>query len=625
MHSTMRVTAGIALIALGCVVAAAPLAQQPAPAFRAGVDAVRLDVRVVAADGAFVGDLTKNDLRIFEDGDEQTITAFSKIALPLPAPPAATAVPADVSSNATFRDGRVYLLLLDDLGIHPLREVTARLLARRFVEQYTSPADRVAIATTSGIGDGGTQDFTNNRSHVLTAIDRFKARSLPESNNDDFGLRARGGGAAGPPATTNRPQDVLPLQWLFSSVEFLGTVPDRRKALVFISEGVLDRSIDGNVESAHLEIQAAASRANVAIYSVDAVGLPTGPSGAIKPVAVPSDDPIAESRRRLRAGLMRLSDETGGAAVINSNAFDTLFERVVADSSTYYLLGYTSTHAPSKKLRRIEVRVNRPDAKAQVRRGYGTPSTSVAKRSAPPPGLPIALGEAFQSPVPISDIELAVSASPRRGSGDRASVAIVIEGRGREELDLFIGAADAGGKINEYKRGALRPGSGTGDTMQAAAQFELKPGRYHLRAAALQKDGGARGSVQHDFEVPDFSKETLSISGVTFIDSGRRPTLRRAFAVSESIDVAAEVYWKRGLEQSVSVATMLVDEAGNIVYRQEGSVAPSQRPTPGVDAGVTIDLKRYAPGSYRLVVEARTEGNKPIAAKREIPIVLTAR
>src|SRR6478736_777728 len=195
-------------------------------------------------------------------------------------------------------------------------------------------------------------------------------------------------------------------------------MPDRRKALMFISEGVLDRSIDASVQSAHLEVQAAASRGNVAIYSVDPIGLPSAPSGVVKPVVVSSDDPMSEQRRRLRAGLERLADETGGAALVNSNDFDKLFTQAVNDSSSYYLLGYTSTHPPSKKLRRLEVHVSRPGVKAQVRSGYGTPSASAAKRAAPPPGLPAALGEAFQSPVPIPDVELAVFSLPRRGSGD---------------------------------------------------------------------------------------------------------------------------------------------------------------------------------------------------------------
>jgi VWFA-related protein len=631
MSSADRIVVGVTVFALCWYAGASPLAQRQAPpSFKAGVDGVRLDVRVVAGDGSFVRDITKDDLRVFEDGQEQTIAAFSKVEIPLPAATAGPVPATDVSSNVSFRDGRAYLLLLDDLSVHPQREVMVRQLARRFIERYTAPEDRVAIATTSGIGSG-TQDFTNSRTDLFRAIDQFKGRTLPEAAADTFpGLaEARAAGPPNAPPPEVRPTDVLPLQWLLTSVEWLGTVPDRRKALVFISEGVLDQSPDKNVESFHLDIRAAASRGNVAIYSVEAVGLPNAPSGAVKPVVVVDDEPISEQRRRLQAGLTRLSDETGGVAAVRTNAFDALFERVVADSSAYYLLGYTSTHGASRKPRRLEVRVNRPGLKAQVRQSYGTPSGNMSKRTAPPAGLPPALGEAFQSPVPITEIELAVTTAARRGSGDRASVAVVVEGRGERQLDLFMGAADGSGKMQAFQRGALKPASsGAGDAMmQATARFDLKPGRYHLRVAALQEETGVRGSVQHDFQVPDFSKEDLSISGVTLVDvkRGRTPTTRRTFAQSESIDVAAEVYWKRGMTQPISVVTRVTSSQGDVVYEQGGVVEPNQRPDRGVDLGLTIPLQRHPPGAYQLIVEVRTSGDKPLSARRELPFVVSAR
>jgi VWFA-related protein len=621
---------GITLIALACA-GSSPLTQQLPPAFRTGVDAVRLDLRVVSADGSFVGDVTKDDLRVIEDGVQQTISAFAKIELSPAAAPSAAGPSTDVSSNTTFRNGRVYLLVLDDLSVHPQREVTVRQLARRFIEQYTTPYDRVAIATPSGIGSGNSQDFTNDRAHLFAAIDRFKGRLIPEAVTTDFpGLVAAQVASAGErPPTTNFPQQVVPLEWLLSSVEFLGTVPDRRKALVLISEGVLAHSIDVNVGATHLEIQSAASRANVAIYSVDAAGMPTAPSGAVKPVVVATDDSQSAERQDLRAGLIRLADETGGAFVVGSNAFDALFKRVVDDSSSYYVLGFTSTHPQTKKLRKLEVRVNRPGLKVQVRQSHGSPSSRVARRSAPPAGLPAALGAAFQSAVPLTDVELAVSSVPRRGSGNTASVAVIVEAGGQQPLDLFIGAADSSGKLQGTKRGALKPTAtnAAAAMMQATARFDLKPGRYHLRVAAMQEGTEASGSVLHDVVVPDFSKEDLSISGVTLIDQqrGNTPTTRRTFAQSESIDVAAEVYWKRGMTQTVTIATTVTNiENGEEVYRQEGAVEPADRPQQGVDFGVTLNPQRWQPGRYQLTVAARTTSGKALSAQQSVPLVVTA-
>lgn len=49
---------------------------------------------------------------------EQSIATFSRIDLPA----AVTAAPrlANVASNTNFRDGRIYVLLLDDINVHPL-------------------------------------------------------------------------------------------------------------------------------------------------------------------------------------------------------------------------------------------------------------------------------------------------------------------------------------------------------------------------------------------------------------------------------------------------------------------------------------------------------------------------
>jgi VWFA-related protein len=599
---------------------------QQTPAFRTGVDAVRLDLRVVDEKGAFVRGVVKDELRVFEDGVEQAVSTLSMVELPA-ADTAAPAWPSDVATNASFANGRVYLLLLDDLHIHELRAVTVRQLARRFVEQYTTPADRIAIATASGIGLTS-QHFTNNRTDLVAAIDQFKPRTLPEGIVDDLpqfaGVRAEG--PADAPKPTRDSKEVLPLQWLLSSVDWLSTIPDRRKAMVFISEGVLDRSSDPDVEGTLREITSAASRANVAIYSVDAHGLPSAPSGAVKPVDVDDgNDVFSDRRRRLEAGLATLAEQTGGASVIRSNGFDALFERVVADSSAYYVLGYTSTHPPGRRPRQVEVRISRPGLAVHSRRAVGPVSARAARRATTPQGLPSSLGEAFQSPVPITDVALAVTAAPRRGSGDRASVAVVVEGQGTHPLDMFLAAADGRGEVQASKRGALKvDGDGR---MQATATLQLKPGRYHLRVAAVQPETGARGSVMYDVSVPDFSKEDLSLGGLVVMDTARRrsPTTRRSFAASESFDVGAEVYWRRGLNEPIAIGTTVTNEAGAVVYRQDGIVDPSERPNLGVDMGTTVHLERLDPGAYRLTIEAKTSGKRALITRRELPFVVSAR
>jgi hypothetical protein len=183
--------------------------------------------------------------------------------------------------------------------------------------------------------------------------------------------------------------------------------------------------------------------------------------------------------------------------------------------------------------------------------------------------------------------------------------------------------------MQAFQRGALKPGDGSNadGMMQATAMLDLKPGRYHLRVAAVRKDTGAQGSVLHDFDVPDFSKEELSIGGLTLVDvtRARTPTTRRTFAQGESVDVAAEIYWKRGMNHAVAIAATVINEHGEEVYRQAGTVQPAERPKHGVDFGATIRLEGWQPGSYRLAIEVKTAGGKPLAAKRELTFIVSAR
>jgi hypothetical protein len=50
-----------------------------APPFKAGVELVRIPVRVLDNKGRFVGDLTRDDFRVFEDGAPQSIATFDLI------------------------------------------------------------------------------------------------------------------------------------------------------------------------------------------------------------------------------------------------------------------------------------------------------------------------------------------------------------------------------------------------------------------------------------------------------------------------------------------------------------------------------------------------------------------
>src|SRR6185503_6223266 len=105
--------------------------------------------------------------------------------------------------------------------------------------------------------------------------------------------------------------------------------------------------LDNDTEFRHLLDQA--NRANASFYPIDPRGLPVFDTPIMRldvpgppPAMVPLDVDNAMLRGRTES-LRTLAENTDGIAVVNSNNLDAGFKRIVADLSSYYLLGYYST------------------------------------------------------------------------------------------------------------------------------------------------------------------------------------------------------------------------------------------------------------------------------------------
>jgi VWFA-related protein len=66
-----------------------------------------------------------------------------------------------------------------------------------------------------------------------------------------------------------------------------------------------------------------------------------------------------------------LAEQTGGTAVVNQNDFEKALDRIDAETSDYYMLGYYSNNQdPLRRRRRIEIKVKRPDTDVRYRTEY---------------------------------------------------------------------------------------------------------------------------------------------------------------------------------------------------------------------------------------------------------------
>ncbi len=558
-------------------------AQQPSVTFRTEVNFV--EVHAIVTDektGAFVEDLTRDDFEIYEDGKRQKPATFSLIDVPIERPftPAGASEPIEPDVRETRRtfDGRIYVLLLDDLHTNVTRTNTVRDVAKRFVRQYLDAHDMAAVVYTSGRQESG-QELTGSRRLLLAAIDRFQGQKLPSAGAEKLAVHLRE--TANAEALADDPQPVrsgeqaekarqirdpldpergLNARRALKAVEnvatWLADVQGRRKALVLFSEGVdydiyepFNRSVASDIVATAQEAVAAAQRANVNIYAVDPRGL--SQFGELIDISGRSDYPQLEfgtfrgSLRELllsQESLISLADETGGLAVVNAGDVAGGLGRIVLDNSRYYLLGYYSDSTKwGRKFLKIDVRVKRPDVRVRARRGFLPPdpkAAAKAREAEVKAGTSPALKAALGKPLPVGDLPVRVFAAPFKGTGKNASVLVAVEidgaalkfqergGRFNETIEISIVATDQRAKVQGEDRQTfdlkLQPQtyervSRTG--VRLLSRLELPPARYQIRIGAYESSGGLVGTVPYDLEAPDYSRLPFGLSGILLTSS----------------------------------------------------------------------------------------------------------
>lgn len=555
----------------------AAAAQQPDPqmppiTFRSEVNYVEVDSVVRDAQGNFVRDLTDADFQVLEDGVPQKVTAFSLIDIPVTLSDRPLFVPQDIDpdvrSNATGPEGRLYVLLLDDINTGPTRTNRVRAAAKQFIERHMGANDLAAVIHTGGSADGA-QDFTSSRRLLMQAVDRFmgrKLRSATMNRIDTYNLTR--GGVGGASATDPEQAERLfkaegVLMTVASLADWLAGIHGRRKAVVFFSEGIdyniwgtmgpggaaasaadAARRGDGTILiSRAQDAIAAATRANVNIYAIDPRGLTMASEDGIELTGLPADaeslglgmTSMQDELRDQQQSLRTLAEETGGFASVSSNDFTGAFRRIVDENSSYYVLGYYATNEKRDgRFRKIEVRLKRPGLTVVHRKGYVAPKGKPAADKKADPTAPASkeLRDAVSSPLQLTGMRLAVFAAPLKGTAQKATVAVVTQFLGQDlsftpkagkfatVLEMSYTAVNKQGKVAGGKRDsvdlALRPE--THARVQEAgvrvqSSLQLAPGSYQLRVVARQSDGRI-GSVHYDLLVPDFAKEPLAMSGI---------------------------------------------------------------------------------------------------------------
>jgi VWFA-related protein len=359
-------------------------------------------VRVVVRDGhgQTVGNLTKDDFQVFDNGKSQTISQFSAEHYDIhPAESQSSSnQPASGAGRAT---GHYTVYLFDDLHLERTDLITAREAADKRLALLSAATERAAIFTTSG--QKGI-DFTADRAKLHEAVAHLEPRGkqratdcptmsyfladLIADKGDEDALstvtnetlqcafdgnkkfiksaRQMAESAAREETATGRVQTQASLGILRDLVKGMAKAPGERTIIV-VSSGFFVAE-----DPAQVDVLDDAIRANITINTLDPRGLV--PSTDItQPEGIAPDRFLYKSLSDTQESVVldELADGTGGVFFHNNNDVDEGFRRVATVPEYSYVLGFSPDAKFDGKLHKLKVALkNQQGMTVQARRGY---------------------------------------------------------------------------------------------------------------------------------------------------------------------------------------------------------------------------------------------------------------
>lgn len=231
--------------------------------------------------------------------------------------------------SPTSERPRSFVLLLDDMAIQPADAARVREVARQFVKRL-APGDEMAVLPLNG---GGTKT-TTDPAQLLRTIESYNVRAVGVMPFDAVG------------------QHVLNT---YANVSRQFSEVAGEKIFVGIGAGWLfdtpipPPTVGRDLRKEWGETMRAIALANATLYVIDPGGVGTAP------FATGGD-----------AGFAR---ETGGHAFMNTNDYAGAVERIMRETSHYYVLDVADPPVGRKAdLRELDVRVSRKGVTVRARR-----------------------------------------------------------------------------------------------------------------------------------------------------------------------------------------------------------------------------------------------------------------
>jgi VWFA-related protein len=669
-----------------------PLQQQQPPdqpVFRAGINFVRVDVIVSDKSGASVADLKQSDFEVTEDGKPQSVETFKFIkldggTLPSPdGPPRAIRTDADEESEAAKDDVRLFAIFLDDYHVRKENSLRVRAPLEQFVQTYLGPSDMMGLMYP--LESVFNVRMTRNHEAVVKGVDRFLGRKYDYTPLNDLERQY----AYLPVETQEQIRVRVALSAIRGLIVHMGTLKEGRKSLIVVSEGYSNRlpatvqlanpTVGGggiplgpggngiidpigaaglsgqqadfaaamDMEQLLRDVYDEANKNNVAIYTVDPRGLAVSEFDVSDGNVDPTTD--RQYLNQTTDTLRTLAVETDGRAIVNRNDLVGGMRQIVRDVSAYYLIGYSSTVAPSDgKFHEIKVRVKKPGVQVRSRKGYwALTREEVARSLAPPkPALPPAVKSA------LANVENTTAAAARsrsirtwigtsRGENGKTKVTFVWEPLPRQPGDRASVSSDQPARVSVMAvaadgspifRGrvpdallasatpklpgaaASAPGAAAGPRPPSRLEFEAKPGTMQLRLS-VEGSSGVIDSEVREIVVPDLTSTQTSLGTPAMFrartprelqqmksDAEAVPATMREFSRMDRIFIRVVAYGAG----SPAVSAHLLNRAGQAM--SELVVTP---PTaPATESTVDLPIANLAPGDYIVELKATGEGGE---------------
>jgi VWFA-related protein len=514
--------------------------------FKSSVYLVQVPVVVRDSQGRPVGDLTKDDFQLFDRGKKQTITRF---VVQRPGKSSSQAVtPEDNGPQAVIPE-RYIAYVFDDVHLEGGDLARTRVAALQQVDQTMDAITRVAVVTTSGIGE---LDFTDDKAKVHEAMNRImpNTRTLSANNDcppltyyiadlirnkqDQTALNSAEADAqacspdsqaSSQPLSsferdvmlvalrtltvgeteTNRAMDVLK-----AAVNRMTVLPGSR-SIVMISPGFLVPGDD--LKPVEQDLLEKSIKGNVTINTLDALAVtainPAGsaesrPSKTLNQTAMMNYE--IQSRIAQQDILMELAYGTGGSFFHNDSGVKEGLEQLTHQPEYVYLLGFTPDDMKyDGNYHSLKVTLRNPvKTNLQARRGYYAPRRSTDPAEAAKEDI----REAVFSRDEIRDIPVDLRLQFFKSTAVNAKLTVISkvdtrnmhfkkdQDRNKNTLTVVAGLFDRNGiYVNGVQRVVemnLRPQSLTmldnaGITLKT--DFDVTPGTYTIRVVVRDAEG----------------------------------------------------------------------------------------------------------------------------------------